>query len=68
MIILFIGGALLAGLLIQRAITSSPMPLEEHEEYQHGTDTVFVIFLIVAALCIAVLALPGIALGLEVTR
>ena len=55
---------LLAGLLVQRAFTSSPMPLEEHEEYQRGTDVLFVVFLIVAALgAAAVFGLPGVMLA-----
>ncbi len=63
MIILLIGGALLAGLIIQRAGASSPMPLEEHEEYQRGTDVLFVVFLIVAALAAVAVGLPGLLLA-----
>lgn len=61
--LLLIGGALLAGLIIQRAITSAPMPLEEHEEYQRGTDVLFVVFLIVAGLGAVAVGLPGLILA-----
>ena len=57
MIFLLILGGLLAGAIIDRAIASSSMTLEEHEEYQHGTDLLFVAMLIVGAL--AAFALIG---------
>ena len=57
MIFLLILGGLLAGAIIDRAIASSSMTLEEHEAYQHGTDLLFVAMLIVGAL--AAFALIG---------
>ena len=57
MLILLPLGVVVAGAIIDRAIASSSMTLEEHEEYQHGTDLLFVAMLIVGAL--AAFALVG---------
>ena len=63
MIPLLIVAALCAGLIIQRAGASFSMPLEEHEEYQKGTDLLFLVFLIVVALAAVVFGLPGLFLA-----
>lgn len=46
--------AVMAGWLLQRA-ADMPEPLEEAEEHQTGTNKLFVVFLVVAAVALVVL-------------
>ncbi|MCB0242369.1 MAG: hypothetical protein KDI12_03095 [Anaerolineae bacterium] len=56
MILLIVVG-LIAAALVSRAFEANDMPLEQHEQHQHGTDLLFVALLVVGGGAAAAVAL-----------